>query len=521
MWSCDHVTIWSCEQRTPNNSKQPDPGTALAIPSFVAMSPTLLLTIVFGYFLLLLGIAWYTGRGAGEHAFYSGEKKSLWWVVAFGMVGTSLSGVTFISVPGAVKAGQWHYLQLVIGFAIGYWIVAGVLLPLYYRMQLTSIYGYLRERFGRVSYRTGASWFIVSRLMGATLRIYVVLNVIHQFTMRDMGVPFWLTAAVVMIMIVLYTLQGGVKTIVWTDTLQTLFMLAALVGTIVYIVNSAGMEGWGATLSASGMLDVWNTDWKSDGFFLKQVLSGMFITIVMTGLDQEMMQKNLSVRTVGGAQKNMRVFSVVLLGVNVLFLLLGALLWVKAGEMGVAPPAKSDDLFPTLALQHFPPWLGLLFIVGLISALFPSADGALTALTASTCIDLIGIRDRGWDEAKQRRIRRTVHLAMAGVFMMCILWFFQRQDATIINTLFGLAAITYGPLLGLFAFGLFAKGKPVEAWVPAITILSAVVTFFLREYSPELLGGYKMGFETLLVNGALTFAGLWAIGKVKTEEAQH
>lgn len=485
------------------------------------MSPVLLLSIVFGYFLVLLGIAWWTGRGAGEHAFYSGDKKSLWWVVAFGMIGTSLSGVTFISVPGAVQAGKWHYLQLVIGFAIGYWIVAGILLPLYYRMQLTSIYGYLRERFGLWSYRTGASWFIISRLMGATLRIYVVLNVIHQFTMSDMEVPFWVTAGVVMLMIVLYTLQGGVKTIVWTDTLQTLFMLAALVGTIVYITNSAGMADWSTALSGSGMLDVWNTDWRSEGFFLKQVLSGMFITIVMTGLDQEMMQKNLSVRTVGGAQKNMRVFSVVLLGVNVLFLLLGALLWLKLGQMGIEAPAKSDDLFPMLALEHFPQWIGLLFIVGLISALFPSADGALTALTASTCIDLIGIRDRGWDEAKQRRIRRMVHLAMAGVFMLCILWFFQRQDPTIINTLFGLAAITYGPLLGLFAFGLFGKGKPKEELVPVITIASAVITFVLRQYSADLFGGYKMGFETLLVNGALTYIGMAAISKrhiVQTSE---
>ncbi|MBK6775274.1 MAG: sodium:solute symporter [Flavobacteriales bacterium] len=474
------------------------------------MSPTLLLSIVFGYFLLLLGIAWYTSRGAGEHAFYSGERKSLWWVVAFGMIGTSLSGVTFISVPGAVQAGHWGYLQLVIGFAIGYWIVAGVLLPLYYRMQLTSIYGYLRERFGLVSYRTGASWFILSRLMGATLRIYVVLNVIHVFTLEALGIPFWLTAAVVMLMIVLYTLQGGVKTIVWTDTLQTLFMLAALLGAIVYIVNSTGMEGWSTALSDSGMMQVWNFDWKSNSYFLKQVVSGMFITIVMTGLDQEMMQKNLSVRTVGGAQKNMRVFSVILLVVNILFLLLGALLWLKAGQMGLAAPEKSDDLFPMMALQHFPPWLGLLFIVGLISALFPSADGALTALTASTCIDLIGIRDRGWDEVKQRRVRRTVHLLMAVVFMGCIMWFFARKDGTIVKTLFDLAAITYGPLLGLFAFGLFGKGKPREVLVPFICVAAAVITYFLRDNSVFLLGGYQMGFETLLVNGGLTFLGLWA-----------
>ena len=482
------------------------------------MSPILLLSIVFGYFLLLLGIAWYTGRGAGEHAFYSGDRKSLWWVVAFGMIGTSLSGVTFISVPGAVQKGHWQYLQLVIGFAIGYWIVAGVLLPLYYRMGLTSIYGYLRERLGMISYRTGASWFILSRLIGATLRIYVVLNVIHVFTLEGMGIPFWLTAAVVMLMIVLYTFQGGVKTIVWTDTLQTLFMLAAMIGTIFWIAASPGMEGWGERLSTSGMLGVWNLDWKSDGYFLKQVLSGIFITITMTGLDQEMMQKNLSVRTAEDSQKNMRVFSVVLIGVNMLFLLLCALLWLKAGQRGVGAPEKSDMLFPTLALQHFPEWLGLLFIIGLISALFPSADGALTALTASTCIDLIGIRDRGWDEARQKLVRRTVHLLMAGVFLLCILWFHHRQDPTMINTVFSLAAITYGPLLGLFAFGLFTRWSVQGAAVPLVCICAALGTYQLREHSAALFGGYHMGFETLILNGLLTFGGLWLVSRSPQDE---
>lgn len=475
------------------------------------MSPALLLSLVFGYFLVLLGIAWYTGRGAGEHAFYTGDRKSLWWVVAFGMIGTSLSGVTFISVPGAVKAGHWYYLQLVLGFAIGYWIVAGVLLPLYYRMQLTSIYGYLRERFGQVSYKTGACWFILSRLMGATLRIFVVLNVVHTFTLEGMHIPFWLTAAVVMLMIVLYTLQGGVRTIVWTDTLQTLFMLAALVGTVIYVVNSAGMVDWTHELAASGMTQVLNMDWRSDTYLGKQVLSGMFITVVMTGLDQEMMQKNLSVRTLQGSQKNMRVFSVILVGVNLLFLLLGALLWLQAEHMGMAAPAHSDELFPAMALHYFPPWLGLLFIVGLISALFPSADGALTALTASTCIDLIGIRDRGWTEARQRSVRRSVHLSMAAVFLLCILWFHWRNDGSIIKTLFDLAAITYGPLLGLFAFGLLWKGHPREPLVPVVCVLAAVLTYFLRACSARLFGGYQMGFETLIVNGLLTMAGLWLI----------
>lgn len=472
------------------------------------MSPTLLLTIVFGYFLVLLGIAWYTSRGAGEHSFYSGDRKSLWYVVAFGMIGTSLSGVTFISVPGYVDAKAWTYFQLVFGFAIGYWIVAGVLLPLYYRMQLTSIYGYLRERFGTHSYRTGASFFILSRLAGATIRIFVVLNVIQVFVLDAMGIPFEVTALAVMVMIVLYTLKGGVKTIVWTDTLQTLFMLGALVGTIVYIVGTPGMNDWWATLQANGSTRILDLDWRSDSFLLKQVLAGMFITIAMTGLDQEMMQKNLSVATVEGSRKNMRVFSVILLAVNLLFLLLGALLYLYIQRHGLAVPAHSDDVFPTLALQHFPPWLGLLFIIGLISALFPSADGALTALTASTCIDLIGIRDRGWDEARQKRVRQRVHLGMAVLFLLFILYFHWLATPTVIKTLFDIAGFTYGPLLGLFVFGILFKARPHERWVPWVCLLAPVLTYFLRMHSERLFFGYKMGFEVLLVVAGLTMLGL-------------
>lgn len=483
------------------------------------MSPALLLSIVFGYFVLLLGIAWYTSRGAGEHAFYSGERKSLWWVVAFGMIGTSLSGVTFISVPGQVAAKGWTYFQLVVGFAIGYWIVAGVLLPLYYRMGLTSIYGYLRERFGMTSYRTGASFFILSRLAGATIRIFVVLNVLQLFVLDAMGVPFEVTACVVMLMIVLYTLKGGVKTIVWTDTLQTLFMLAALVGTVSYIVTNANMPGMaecGRVMEESGMTRILDLDWRSDGFLLKQILAGMFITIAMTGLDQEMMQKNLSVATLEGSKKNMRVFSVILLGANLLFLLLGALLYLYAGRAGITLPERPDDVFPTLALQHFPMWLGLFFIIGLISALFPSADGALTALTASTCIDLIGIRDRGWDEARQKRVRQRVHIGMAALFMAFILYFHWLATPSVIKTLFDIAGFTYGPLLGLFTYGLFFKGKPVERWVPVVCIAAPVLTYVLRQYSETLLFGYKMGFEVLLVVAGLTMVGLRLIGQRRT-----
>lgn len=482
------------------------------------MTSTLLLIVVFGYFALLLAIAWYTSRGAGEHAFYSGDRKSLWWVVAFGMIGTSLSGVTFISVPGEVYLKNWTYLQIVLGFVIGYWIVAGVLLPLYYRLQLTSIYGYLRQRFGEGSYKSGSALFIISRLLGATARIYIVLYVIHQYLLESIGIPFWATSGVVLLMIFLYTLQGGVKTIVWTDTLQTLFMLAALVGTTYYIISDPEMVDWKQQLTDSGMLQVIETDWKSERFFMKQILSGIFITIAMNGLDQEMMQKNLSVRTLAGAQKNMRVFSFVLLLTNLLFLLLGALLFLKFQQLGIEMPAKSDDLYPTLALKHFPAWLGLLFIIGLISALFPSADGALTALTASTCIDLIGIRDRNWDEAKQIRVRKSVHLGIAILFQALVMWFYWRSDKAIINTVLGLATITYGPLLGLFCFGILTKRMTREVFVPIVCIASAVTSYWLRANSKDLFWGYEMGLETLLVNAFLTFGGLWLISFRKTVE---
>ncbi len=483
------------------------------------MSPALLLSIVLGYFLLLLVIAWWTSRGAGEHAFFSGERRSLWWVVAFGMIGTSLSGVTFISVPGGVAAKHWAYLQVVLGYVLGYWVVAGVLLPLYYRMQLTSIYGYLKERFGKVTYRTGAGFFILSRTLGATIRIYLVLHVLHLFVLGALGVPFWLTSAVVLLMIVLYTLKGGVKTIVWTDTLQTLFMLAALVGTVLFIIARPGMEDWVRELGDSGMLGVWDLDWRSDGFFVKQVLSGVFITIAMTGLDQEMMQKNLSVRTLADAQKNMRVFSVILLGVNVLFLLLGALLYLHVQHAGIAAPLRGDDLFPALALQHFPPWLGLLFIIGLISALFPSADGALTALTASACIDLIGTHDRGWPEDRQKQVRQRVHLGFAALFMACILFFAWLDSGTVLDTLLRIAGYTYGPLLGLYAFGILTRRRPQDGLVPVVCLLAPVITYVLATFSTTLFLGYQMGFEVLLVNALLTMAGLALLSRGGTTVA--
>lgn len=483
------------------------------------MSSTLLLITVFSYFALLLVIAWYTSRGAGEHAFYSGERKSLWWVVAFGMIGTSLSGVTFISIPGQVEKSSWNYLQIVFGYVVGYWIIAFVLLPLYYRLQLTSIYGYLQQRFGNVSYKTGSSLFLVSRLLGSTLRIYIVLFVIHKFLLEATGVPFWVTNAVVLLMIYLYTLQGGVKTIVWTDTLQTSFMLLALIGTICYIVFDSSIADPIAQANENGFMKIFNWDANDKNFVLKQFLAGIFITVAMTGLDQEMMQKNLSVRTLKESQKNVITLSFILLITNLLFLFLGSLLYIKAASLGISSDSFGDKLYPTLALQHFPTWLGLVFMIGFVSALFPSADGALTALTSSTCIDLIGIRERGWDEAKQRKVRKSVHTGIAIIFFFMVMMFYWRQDQSIINTLLALAGITYGPLLGLFAFGMITKAKVIESYVPAVCLLAAVSTYLLQHFSEELFNGYKIGHEALLINAGITFLGLAAIIRKPIEDS--
>ncbi|MBP6732617.1 MAG: sodium:solute symporter, partial [Chitinophagales bacterium] len=366
------------------------------------MSSAFILLIVCLYFVVLLGIAFYTSRGATNETFFIGQKKSNWLLVAYGMIGTSLSGVTFMSVPGEVNAKGFLYMQVVIGYFIGYMVVAFVLLPLYYRLNLTSIYSYLQSRFGNTSYKTGAWFFLLSRTLGASIRIYLVLIVLQHFLLDSLGIPFAVSVFTILLMILLYTFNGGVKTIVWTDTLQTTGMILALILTIVLIntaLNFSFGDLWSA-ISAKGYTTILQTsDWKAGNFFIKQILGGAFVTITMTGLDQEMMQKNISVRNVGGAQKNMLLFSVILVAVNLLFLVLGGALYVFLEAKGLSIPAKTDETFSTVALNYLPPVAGLIFILGLVSALFPSADGALTALTSSICIDIMGMKDRtDWSE---------------------------------------------------------------------------------------------------------------------------
>lgn len=471
------------------------------------MNSTLLLIIILAYFALLLGIAFYTSRHSNNESFFIGNRSSKWWVVAFGMIGTSLSGMTFISVPGTVGKVGFDYFQVVIGYFLGYFAVAFVLLPLYYKLHVTSIYSYLDQRLGNTSYKTGALFFILSRTLGATLRLYLVIKVLEKFVLTDLGISFEFTAVVILVLILLYTYRGGVKTIVWTDTLQTTFMLLALLVCISYIMKSMNFDistAWQA-MKAEGYTKLIGTDPLAGNFFLKQVLGGAFITIAMTGLDQEMMQKNISVTNLKDSQKNMMTLSFLQMVVVFIFLMLGALLSLYASAKGLQ--VAGDDLFPTIAVKSgLPFFITVCFMIGLISALFPSADGALTALTSSFCIDILGMKRRAdWDEKKRQRVRLIVHNAFAIVFLGCVFFFRKVDNGSLIQTLLVVAGYTYGPLLALFSFGILTKRKVKEGLVPIICLLSPVICYILKEHDKEWLGGYTIGTELLIINAALAF----------------
>lgn len=486
------------------------------------MSPIALLGFVLGYFLLLLLVAWRTSRHADNASFFIGNRRSHWGLVAFGMVGTSLSGVTFISVPGTVAGSGFTYLQIVLGHVLGYLVVAFVLLPLYYRLGLTSIYRYLDDRFGSTSHRTGAGFFIVSRTLGATARLYLVVRVLQDMVLDRLGVPFWLSAAVIILMIVLYTYEGGVRTIVWTDTLQTAGMLGGLLVCVGYLLWLSGQSPAEAldAMRAQGTARVFGTDPLARDFWLKQVLAGIFIAVAMTGLDQEMMQKNISVTTLRDAQKNVIVMSLVLLAVVALFLYLGGLLAMFAPTVGLQ--AGGDRLFPAVVLGHLPGWVQILFIIALVSALFPSADGALTALTSSTCIDLLGLTRRAdLDEAARSRMRKRVHLGFALLFLLLVLGFRAVDDPSMVVLILRLAGYTYGPLLGLFAFGLLGTRRPREGWVPVVALAAPALCALIDAQQSRWFGGYQIGLELLLANAAITSAGLWlaSLGRAQAPSA--
>ena len=497
------------------------------------MSPIILFSFVIAYFLLLLTVAWFTSKGSNNQSFFIGNKKSNWMLVAFGMIGTSLSGVTFVSVPGGVGSGNFFYFQIVLGYLLGYMVIAFVLLPLYYRLNVTSIYSYLEQRFGVEAHKVGASFFILSRVVGATARLYLVINILQIFILNKLGVPFIATTFVILLMILLYTFEGGVKTIIYTDTLQTTGMLLGLGVCIFVIIKALGTDFSGALslLNDKGYTKIFNTDIKAGSFFLKHIIGGMFIAIAMTGLDQEMMQKNISVKNLKDSQKNMMSFTAVLMVVNFLFLFLGGLLYLYAQKMNIV--TAPDDLFPTIALSDmFSGTIGILFIIALISALFPSVDGAITSLTSCFCIDILVLNKSQDDEAVVKKKRLKVHFGFAVLFFLLVLVFKAINDKLIIDFILKFAGITYGPLLGLFAFGIFNTRKLNNQLIWMVCIVAPLaalgidllsspewyekklhLTLGLNVISESIFKGYKIGNELILINGIITFIGLFIISK--------
>lgn len=508
------------------------------------LTPTVILSIIIGYFLVLITISYFTSRNENSNeSFFLAGRQSPWFLVAFGMIGASLSGVTFISVPGWVgevdsgtgRTQGFAYLQMVMGYLLGYVIIALVLLPLYYRLQLTSIYEFLEQRFGVYSYKIGAFYFLVSRIIGASFRLYLVAIVLQEFVMNSFGVPFPVTVLTTILLIWVYTFRGGIKTIVYTDTLQTLSMLTAVILTILGIGSAleTDVSGLVEMVSNSPYSQVFFFEggWSDPYNFWKQFLAGALITIVMTGLDQDMMQKNLSCRSLRDAQKNMFTFSIVLFFANILFLSLGALLYIYAMQVGIDIPASTDQLYPMIALQHLAPYIGILFIVGLIAAAYSSADSALTALTTSFCVDFLGFSKVEGKEAEQKRTRFYVHIGFSVVLLIVILIFNALNNDAVIKQLFTAAGYTYGPLLGLFTFGMFTDLKVREvldmnvySWgsrlpkrlqrvnlVVLVCLLAPVVAYFIDHFSADLLYGFEFGFLIIALNGFLTFLGLLAI----------
>ena len=482
------------------------------------MSPFLILSIFIVYTIVLFGVTYSTSRKATNETFFVGNRVSPWYVVAYGMIGASLSGVTFMSVPGWVKDTQFSYMVLVAGYLAGYAVIATVLLPLYYRLNLTSIYSYLEKRFGFWTYKTGAGFFLLSRTLGASLRVFLVVNVFQIFVFDALGVPFWLTVLIFISLIVLFTFKGGIKTIVWTDTLQTTFMLLGVALTILFVCRDMhiGMGDMISRIWHSDHSKMIVTDWHAKNHYLKYFLGGAFISIAMTGLDQEMMQKNLSCKNLREAQINMFTFSGSLIFVNLMFLFLGAVLLIFANTHSVQV-ATTDELFPTIALQHLSPIAGIVFLIGLVSAAYPSADGALTSLTTSFCIDFLNFNKRERiTEAHKRKLRYIVHISIAFVFLVAIIIFRKVNDKAVIDKIFTIAGYTYGPLLGFFSFGLFTPFKIKDKFVPVIAIISPIICYLLNIYSIQWFYGYKFGFELLIINGMLTFLGLYLIRKKKT-----
>ncbi|MEX1189971.1 MAG: sodium:solute symporter [Bacteroidia bacterium] len=480
------------------------------------LSPFVLIVIILAYFFVLVGISIWKGRNANEESYFLGNKSSPWYLVAFGMIGDSLSGVTFVSVPGEVGAKNFFYLQIVLGYMAGYFVIAKVLLPLYYKLQLTSIYSYLGSRFGTLSQSTGSFYFLLSRTIGAAFRLFISAGVLHLFVFGPLGVPYALSVAIIIFLILVYTVKGGIKSLVWTDTFQSLFLLLGVVLTATSILKGLG---WSLTdgirhITESSYAQVFDWVPQNKTFFPKQFLSGMFIAIAMTGLDQNMMQKNLSVHTLKDAQKNVLWFSFIVLIVNVIFVSLGALMFLYADAFNIAIPTKTDDLLPLLALDYLGIFAAIVFLLGIIAATFSSADSVLTTLTTSLYFDILHIDSKEKiSKTRKKELRNIIHAAFALLLLAVILIFRAINDDSVISGIFTAAGYTYGPLLGLFAFGIYTKKQVNDKLVPLVCLIAPLLSFLLSKYSAVLFNGYAIGFELLLINGLLTMLGLWLIRK--------
>lgn len=477
------------------------------------MTPSLIFISFLIYTLILFAVSFISSRNSNEDSFFDGNRKSPWYIVAYGMIGASLSGVTFISVPGAVAGGGFSYLVMVFGYFIGYLVIINVLLPLYYKLKLISIYSYLEDRFGWQTYKSGAIYFLISRIIGASFRMFLIINVLQLFVFDAWNVPFYVTVGFFILLILIYTMKAGIKTIVWTDTLQTTFMLAAVILTLYYIAQFMD-------LSASGLFEkvwdskyskIWVSDWNHPRFFLKQFVAGIFMSIVMTGMDQDMMQKNLSCKNTKEAQKNMFWMSLSLIPINLVFLILGGALVLYANQLGLIIPDKADALFPLIAFEHLNPIAGIVFIIGLIAAAYSSADSALTSLTTSFSIDILNIKSEKFRHKNTKLIRQLVHVGIAVLLFFVIILFRALNDDSVVNELFTAAGYTYGPLLGLFSFGLFTQRKINDKMVFMVVLLAPILTYILGANSENWFNGYVFGFELLIINGFFTFLGLWAI----------
>lgn len=484
------------------------------------MTPLLVFGVIAIYFLILLGISHFTSGEGDNSTFFTANRSSPWYLVAYGMVGASLSGVTFISVPGEVGTTAWTYLQFVMGNMVGYAIIALVLIPLFYRLRLVSIYEYLKDRFGKNSYYTGASFFLVSQTIGASFRLFLAAVVLQIAFFDAFGIPFWVTVLVTIMLIWLYTFRGGIKTIVWTDTLQTTFLLAAVVISIFVIIShmNLSISEVMKNITKSELSRVFDWDWRSDRNFFKTFLAGVFITIAMNGLDQNVMQKNLTCKNQKEAQKNVFWFSLTFFFSTFLFLALGVLLYQYAAEQNIPLPERSDDLYPMLALNYFGVFAGIVFLLGIIAAAFSSADSALTALTTSFCVDILDIQKK---KTKQKSIRLWVHIGFTFLMFLVIIIFNAINDSSVVSAVFKVAGFTYGPLLGLFAYGLLDKKPVKDKWVPVVCVLSPILSVILDLNSKTWFNGYQFGFEILLVNAAITCLGLWLLYTKRSSAVTH